>query len=189
MASRLLFDFDKPDAPSLLKRNKVPERIWEQFGDHIKAPAKDLNWEMETPALSHSRLVKKEGSRVFFVNTYTVEGYVMVWVPGPSPAPVQAITLGPPWKAGNQVTALPPGLLSGNYADIARSYYGPDAPGVPLSTLSLIGSASGQFERRTFDPVEVQIQWSATYSRQKRLTHPKIDNLVLIRLPNAQTTV
>lgn len=188
MASMLLFDFDQPDAPSLLRRHKVPERIWEQFGDQIKAPAKDLNWQMETPTLSHSRLVKKEGSRVFFATTYTVESYVMVWVPGPSPAPVQAITLDPPSGIGSQVTALPPGLLSGSYADIARTYYGRDAPGVPLSTL--IGSASsGQFERRTFDPVEVQIQWSATYSRQKRLTHARIDNLVLVRPPSAQTKI
>lgn len=183
-ASKLMYDFDNPDAPtSLWNREKLYDDIWNRFGAQIRAYAKDGNWQRGSQTLGPTRLVRKEGTRTFFSTTYTAEGSALVWVPDSSPAQLPTTTSG----------VLGLGSLSGD-AKLAplSGLFNSEVRGNALvaslqpSTL-LTGTTLGNLVPVALTPAEVQIHWSATYSKHKRLTHAKVELTTLVPPPQLPT--
>ncbi|MBC8726537.1 hypothetical protein F6X37_35025 [Paraburkholderia sp. 31.1] len=198
-ASKLMFDFSNvDDQTALWNRDNLYNKIWAKFQQEINELWDNSNASVTENILAPTRLVKKEGTRVFFSTVYTANGQATVWVPDTSPA-----------KSPNAGGL--PGL--GSYSDLSddyrrmialsnanpliepasgsayvTSYNVSDSSKAlmkPATTAFLSLMAAPQHGKWITTPVpaaNVSILWSATLSKQMRLTRAKVDDLLLLNV-------
>ncbi|MFT4511297.1 PIN domain-containing protein [Caballeronia sp. 15711] len=194
-ASKLMFDFSNvDDQTALWSRENLHTRIWAKYQQEINELWDNSNASATENFLAPTRLVKKEGTRVFFSTLYTANGQATVWVPDPSPS--KPPIAGGMFGLGNQSDSMNDdyrrlsALVNANpVADSTHltSYYGNDsgkALMTPLTTAVATLLTAPQHGKWVTVPVpaaNVSILWSATLSKQMRLTRAKVDDFLLLK--------
>jgi hypothetical protein len=163
------------DQRALWAKADLHNVIWSKFGNEIQTlPAGASSYIMERHDVTPPRLIKKDGTRVFFSTHYSVRSAANFWVPAPQPIPQ---------SAGFGLLAL--GQHSAHPAE--RSLAGEVQPitNAMLSPGSLLGLLSdGQLvvvPKPT--PDLFNIHWSATFSRYKKITRARFESVERITSP------
>jgi hypothetical protein len=159
-AQQLFFPFDNREDPTCLwAREQIYQRIWAEHGDRLRAVPQGFDYVFVAHELSPARLVSKEGPRVHFQSTYSVQSAFRFWAPAANMGQETATTtlaslLGTAQGLPDANNKLSQGGLSGLL-------------GVP---------AAGEWKQIPKDAKDtISIDWSATFSRRRTLTHSTID--------------
>lgn len=198
-ASRVMFNFSNVgDQTTLWNRENLHAKIWARFQQEINELWDNSNASVVEQILAPTRLVRKEGARVFFSTLYTANGQATVWVHDPSPSkqPVASGLFGlgsygnpimdDHRRSSEPINAKP---LAGATGESAHStpYYGSEsnqAPTTPLTTAVatlLAESQHGKWVTVQVPAANISIFWSATLSKQMRLTRARVDDLLLLK--------
>lgn len=199
-ASKLMLDFSNNSDPTALwNREKLYAAIWAKFQKEINDYWGNSNATVAEQFLAPTRLVKKEGTRVFFSSLYTANGQATTWVPDPSPdkQPISGGLLGTGTRSDpvdidhmplSSLTSANPLAESGSGYTIyttpfRRSIITPLTTPINwnATTTLLTEPLRGHWETASVAAANVSILWSATLSKQMRLTRAKIDDLILLK--------
>ncbi|CAE6694170.1 hypothetical protein R69619_00395 [Paraburkholderia nemoris] len=148
--------------------------IWSKFGDEIRTlPSGASSYVMERHDVTPPRLIKKDGTGVFFSTLYTVRSAANIWVPAPQPAPQ---------PAGGVLFALGQHLAQPGGRGLASGAQPVANPTPPAGLLGLL--SDGQFVVVPKPAPDVfNIHWSATFSRYKRITRAKFESVERVAVP------
>jgi hypothetical protein len=158
-AQQIFLPFENKEDPACLwTREKLYRRIWAEHGDRLKAVPQGFEYVFMAHDLSNARLVSKEGPRVHFQSTYSVQSAFRFWV--------QAA------NSGHEAKATTLASLLGTLQDVPDSNDQPSQRGL----LGLLGAAAaGEWKQFPKDAKDtILIDWSATFSRRRTLTHSTI---------------
>jgi len=159
-AQQLFFPWEnREDQTCLWVRERLYERIWAEHGERLKEAPTGVSSVTAGQELSNARLVSKQGTRVHFESTYFVQTSYRYWVTAtniPQDAPAVAFT-------SPALQGLP--TFTNNIAQ--GGLFG-----------ALSSAPPGEWKQidKPFKDA-ILTRWSATFSRNRTLTHARIDEL------------
>lgn len=173
-AQQLFYPWDNRDDPtSLWARERLYERIWADHGARLTQTPPGVQYVRIEHDLSNARLVSKSGPRVHFESIYSVQAALRLWVPSTN---VQQDT-----------TVYTPASVAGIGLPGAPAADFRPAQGGLLGALQTTSAGEWQQINKASKD-SISIRWSATFSRNRRLTRATIDELAFVQAPGLTIT-